>query len=120
MIKKTDNLMKFVNNNADDMDRALSRMSKDILQISKVRVPFKRGNLQKQGESKKIAKMKHRVVYDEEYAAYQERGQRKDGTRRVINYSTPGTGKDFLKGAGQTVGKQALNYLRQAANRKKL
>ena len=32
------------------------------------------------------------VTYETEYAAYQYYGQRADGSHKVVNYSTPGTG----------------------------
>lgn len=32
------------------------------------------------------------ITYEQEYAGYQYYGQRKDGTHKVENYTTPGTG----------------------------
>ena len=32
------------------------------------------------------------IFYEEEYAGYQYYGQRKDGSHKVVNYTTPGTG----------------------------
>lgn len=39
------------------------------------------------------------IIWKVPYASYQERGERSDGTHKVKNYTTPGTGKDFAKNA---------------------
>lgn len=116
MIKKIDNIKKFVRNNEKIMDTVLGRMSNDIVTIAKITVPFKQGDLMKSGKAERVMSMKHKVVFDTKYASYQERGRRQDGSRVVRNYSTPGTGKDFLKNAGKTVASNALNYLKQGAS----
>lgn len=47
-----------------------------------------------------------------EYAAYQERGMRYDGTHIVRNYTTAGTGPQYLHNAGESVKKEGIkNYL---------
>jgi len=43
-----------------------------------------------------------------QYAQYQHRGMRKDGTRVVRHYTTPGTGKSYLKKAGDKVVEKGL------------
>lgn len=42
------------------------------------------------------------------YAAYQERGMRADGSHIVRHYTTPGTGKDYLKNAFDSVIKEGI------------
>lgn len=116
MIKKIDNIKKFVRNNERIMDTVLGRISRDIVTIAKITVPFKRGDLMKSGKAERVMSMKHKVVFDTNYASYQERGRRQDGSNVVRNYSTPGTGKNFLKNAGKTVASNALNYLKQGAS----
>lgn len=115
MIKITNNMQQFKLANKMVMDSAMGRMANDTLLVSKIRVPLKDGDLQKSGSVEKVAIGKYKVVYDEDYAGYQERGRRLDGSRVVKNYTTPGTGKDFLKSAGVIIGKDSLNYLKQAA-----
>jgi hypothetical protein len=116
MIKITNNIKKFVNTNERIMDSVLGRMTGDILMISKITVPFKSSDLMRSGVTEKVGSMKYKVRYDSEYASYQERGRRQDGSRVVRNYTTPGTGKNFLRNAGKTVANNALNYLRQGAS----
>lgn len=115
-VKVVNNMPRFYRSSTEMMGGALSRMGKDIINISKIRVPFKEGDLMKSAEDVKVSALHRKVLYNEEHAGYQERGKRKDGSRKVRNYSTPGTGKDFLKGAGKQVSKNALNYFKQAAS----
>lgn len=115
-MKVVNNMPRFYRSNTEMMGGALSRMGRDIINISKIRVPFREGDLMKSAEDVKVSALHHKVLYNEEYAGYQERGKRKDGSRKVRNYSTPGTGKDFLKGAGKQVKQNVLNYFKQAAS----
>lgn len=55
------------------------------------------------------------VIYGDRiaYAAYQERGMRADGSHKVRNYTTPGTGAHYLQNAGDTITKRGLGeYLK--------
>jgi len=52
-----DHLPTFVRNNTQVMSAALLRMGGDIYQISKIKVPFKKGDLQKSGEVRKKGKI---------------------------------------------------------------
>lgn len=115
-VRVQDKSAQFMKVNDRQMDIALGRMAQDIQTIAKVRVPLKSGNLQDRIEKKRISARKHQVRVDEDYAGYQERGMRKDGSRVVRRYTTPGTGKDFLKGAGKQVAPRATSYFRQAAS----
>lgn len=119
-VKVVDNLPAFVRNNTQVMSAALSRMANDIKQVSKIRVPFKTGQLQKSGQVRKKGELHMQVVYDEDYAGYQERGRRADGSREVRKYTTPSTGKNFLKNAGKQIAKDFVNFIKQAASRVKV
>lgn len=55
-----------------------------------------------------------RVEIDKAYAAYQERGMRKDGSHPVRNYSTAGTSKGFFKRAIGKVVPRKLTYIAEA------
>jgi len=99
------------------LDGALARMAKDVKQIAKITVPFKTGNLQKSIQDEKRGFLKHRVIADEVYAGYQERGKRLDGSRVVRKYTTPGTGKRYLEKAGDNVTKDIVNFFKQAAKK---
>ena len=118
-IRIIDNSKKFSRKNKQVMDMAYGRMSKDIKQIAQVRVPLKEGDLHESGETEKKAPMKHKVWFGRKgdtgnYAAVQEKGKRR-GAAAFTNYTTPGTGKDFLKNAGKKVSSKSLAYIRQAA-----
>jgi len=102
------------------LGNAIERMALDVKLVSKVKVPHKAGTLQRSCVKQKLSRTHHQVIYDTDYASYQERGSRKNGTRVVKNYSTPGTSKGFLKQAGVQVSKNALSYMKQAAARAKV
>lgn len=110
----TDNGKRFVAVNRTVMDNALNTMAGDVSNIAKSRVPFKEGDLFKEIRAVRIKILKHQVRVDSDYAAYQEAGERKDGSHVVRKYTTPSTGKNFLKGAGERVTSNALNYFKQS------
>lgn len=110
----TNKIMDFGERTVEVFDSALGRMGKDIEQIAKMKVPLKDTNLFKEIKYEKIGTLKHKIIVDSDYAAYQERGRRFDGSHVVKNYTTPGTGKDFLKGAAQQVVDKGIEYLKQA------
>ena len=95
-------------------DSALGRMGKDIELIAKAKVPLESTDLFKEIQYQKKGTLKHRVVVDSEYAAFQERGRRFDGSHVVKNYSTPGTGAHYLGAAAKQVVEKGIEYLRQA------
>jgi hypothetical protein len=109
-----DNLMRFVMNNANAMDRAMNRMAVDIERLSKAQVPIKKGPLRASGHFERSGLMKYKVWFNKVYARFQEFGG--DGRRTVRRYTTPGTKKGYLKDAGQEISKNATNYLRQEAS----
>ena len=116
LIKIKDESAKWGSLKIKAMDSALERMAKDIKQVAWITIPFLTGALQQATESDKKGLLDHRVIANKEYASYQERGVRKDGTHKVRRYSTPGTGSNYLKKAGNKIVKDAINYLRQANN----
>lgn len=114
-----DGLSVFAKNNESVMDSALGRMGIDVQRQAQTYVPVARvqgGTLFKEIKYIKKGKMKHRIEVMLPYAAYQERGERHDGSHKVRRYSTPGTGKHFLLRAGERISSQSLNYLKQAAS----
>lgn len=96
------------------LDQELGRKAALIEIKAKARVPVSNtkasgnkrgggGHLQSSGNHRRLGFGRFRIEFNKEYAAYQERGMRRDGTHVVKNYSTPGTGKDYLKGAAAEV-----------------
>lgn len=59
----------------------------------------------------------NRIIYESEYAGYQYYGQRKDGSRKVSNYTTPGTGpywdKRMMSAEKQAVVREVQDYIRR-------
>lgn len=117
-IKIIDKIQDFVKENGTAIDRALNRMAVDIERLSKTRVPVRKGFLKASGRHERMGFMNYRTIFNKEYAAYQEFGG--DGRRVIKNYTTPGTGKFYLKSSGDEIKKNALNYIIQEGKRVKV
>jgi hypothetical protein len=53
----------------------------------------------------------YRVVVNKEYAEYQERGSREDGTHQITNYTTAGTSAGWFQRAVDSVLGNSANYI---------
>lgn len=115
-VRTIDRSKEFVKENESVMEKAFTRMGGDMVLLTRMFQPYKDGKLSAGTSHKKIGKLKHRVVVDEDHASYQERGKRKDGSHVVRKYTTPNTGAHFLARAGQKIAENTLNYIKQAAN----
>lgn len=119
---RIDNRLRIFNRlNEAAMELALERMRQDIWILSQFKVPRKSGTLKSSGKQKKIGRLHHQVSYGEtaaeDYAAYQHRGMRRDGSHIVRNYTTAGTQKDYLGESGAIIASKASNYFKQEANK---
>lgn len=105
----TDSSGKWFNNQISLIDRALEAMGNTILKNSQMVVPRKNNYLV---NSAKLVKgnQKVAVVYEKPYAAYQERGERYDGTHKVKRYTTPNTGKNYLEKTGHAVVERGIRW----------
>lgn len=76
----------------------LRLMMESIEKIAQPNTPKDKGNL---GNDilKNVTGVRGRMEWRKDYAQYQERGMRKDGTRRVKHYTTPGTGPHYAENA---------------------
>jgi len=74
------------------------------------------GHMKSETRAFKNSNGKWRVEIDKAYAAYQERGMRRDGSHVVRNYSTPGTSAGFFHRAIEVVARNRDNYIDQAKN----
>lgn len=123
-VRVDNRLPRFKQNASDAFDMMLAKMRNDAFVLSQAKVPFEEGDLQASGKQERRALHKHRVSYgeslDDPRAAYQERGSRKDGSHVVRNYTTAGTGKNFLKGSAMIILSKASNYAKQAGSRVKV
>lgn len=110
MLKVIDKMVIFVRENANAMDRSLARMAVDIERLSKAQVPLKSGQLRSSGHFVKKSLLKYQVIYNKVYARFQEFGG--SAGRVVKNYTSAGTKKFYLRDAGRTITKDALNYVK--------
>lgn len=116
-VKVTNNLPRFKDSAYKVFDDALREGARDILIISKNKAPHLTGGLRSDNDANKIRNLKWRVSYYKEYARFQEFGG--DSSRRVRNYSTPGTGKHYLRNAGKQVSEKILNTFKKHGIRAK-
>lgn len=85
---------------------AFLRIACDVLvETAEPRTPKDKGNLRRD-TLKQVLGLKGQVRWRKEYAAYQERGRRFDGTHKVRKYSTPGTGSHFAEDAAKKIPKK--------------
>lgn len=103
-IKITDRTELFIKKNDDNIDIVLNSMAIDIERLAKVVVPFGTGQLRASIQHYRKAPKSYFIIANKEYAAYQERGKRRDGSRIVRRYSKSGTGKEYLSGPGRKIG----------------
>jgi hypothetical protein len=98
-VKVINNLPKFKTSAHNVLADAIKEAAKDIVIDSRNKAPFKKGALRNEAQPiVDVSPLHKKIQYTEEYSAYQEFGG--DGKRVVRRYSTPGTGKHFLKNAG--------------------
>jgi hypothetical protein len=97
------------------MDDALKEAGRDGLIKAKTYAPFDKGGLRGESEVRKISVMRWRISFWKEYARFQEFGG--DSKRRVRNYSTSGTGKAYLKRAGDEQANKITTKFRKHAMR---
>ena len=120
-VKVENKMTAFMNANESAMERALAAMRLDIFVLSQFKVPFKEGTLKDSGEHMRVERLHHRVQYGErgaeDYAGYQHRGMRKDGSHRVRNYTTAGTNKGFLSDSGKVIAPRSGQYFKREAEK---
>lgn len=100
-----DNSASWLRQFKDKVEFGIEGMAEAVLARSRITVPRKSGDLTETGrvEGKDLER---EVIYGDEdhrYAAYQERGERFDGTHKVQHYTTPGTGSRYLLNAFESV-----------------
>ncbi len=110
----TDNSGQWFNHNIALMGKVLQIMGKTVINEADVRVPRKSNALR---DSHRVVELNPKavaVIYGGgaiKYGDYQERGMRRDGTRVVKKYTTPGTGKEYLQDSGKKVVKRGIKWL---------
>ena len=110
--KQIDSILKIGKGILNGCDVALGAMGVDILRLSKTQVPVSvgGGQLKSSGKIQKLDKFKYEISYNKEYATYQHRGMRADGSRVVKKYTYPSSKKNFVKDPADIILKNAGNY----------
>ena len=114
-LKIVDNIQKFVEGSVKAMDRAFNRMAIDIERLSKQQVPHDKGQLKASGFHRKVGTCRYQVVFNKEYAKFQEFGG--DGKRVVRHYSKPGKKAFYLRDPGDMISGRALTYIKNEAGK---
>lgn len=97
------------------MSDALKEGARDTLKNAKEKAPHDKGGLRGNSITKKESDLNWQVWFDIEYAAFQEFGG--DGKRTVRRYKTAGTGKHFLKNAGDEQSRRMVSIFKKHASR---
>lgn len=97
-VKVIDNMPQFKVQLYMKLNDAVQEAASDTIENARVKAPFKEGVLRADKRVLHPQRLVYRVEFDAPYARFQEFGG--DGTRKVRNYTTPGTGAHFLKTAG--------------------
>lgn len=103
VIVKTDKA-KWVNAINKARDMAAAALAEQMLNDSMQYIPRLNGELRSAGRVEKGESGRQYLVWDSVYALYQWFGVRADGTHRVKNYTTPGTGTKWVDKAKETNG----------------
>ena len=110
-----DNMNSFVASAHGVMDDAVREGARDILVAAKTKAPLDKGGLRSDTAIKRIGAIIYRVSFFKEYARYQEFGG--DANRTVRRYTTPGTGKHYLKSSGDAVADRLRSIFRKHGGR---
>lgn len=103
-------------------DLACYALAEQMLSDCEHFIPYSGGSSQSAGglrESGKVVKGEdgtYYIVWDSVYALYQWFGVRADGTHRVRNYTTPGTGKQWVEAARAKYGKRWQSIIQREFN----
>jgi len=114
-LRVDDKLPKYKSSLYAVLEDALTDGSRDILIRAKTKAPYKKGGLRSNSDNHQEGRLKWRVSFWVEYARFQEFGG--DSKKRIINYSTPGTGKAFLKSSGDEQVTKLANQIKMHAGR---
>ncbi len=94
----TDNTRQVIDELNQKTSIFLRVMTDKIVDYARPNTPKKEGRL-REGTIKTVQGPHARIEWRKAYATVQERGSRKDGTYKIKNYSTPGTGPHYAEDA---------------------
>lgn len=114
-VKIENKMPSFRNNLYKVMADALNEGARDTLINAKSKAPYRTGGLRADAQIQRKGALSYIVSFYKEYARFQEFGG--DSTRRVRNYTSPGTGKGFLRSAGDEQAKRIIDIYKKHAKR---
>ena len=97
-VKVTDNTVNFENTVTQKASVFLRMFTDEVVKLAQPATPKDTTRLS-QDILKQVLALKGKIVWNKKYASVQERGSRRDGSHKIKNYSTPGTGPHFAKNA---------------------
>jgi len=95
--------------------KAARAMAEDVVRVSNPKTPHsgsKGGGLRSRRRIEQKNLTSYDIHWSVPYAEYQNRGSRRDGSHRVRNYTTPGTGKGFIDAGLNYVKKTYKGYFK--------
>lgn len=111
-VKVIDNTPKLIAKVRTNGSLAIQRALQDVLKESRPKTPKADTNFLRNNTKRQVLGLKGKVAWNADYAQYQERGKRRDGSHVVRNYTTGGTGKQFAENAVKSVDKNRAKYLK--------
>jgi hypothetical protein len=112
-VKVVDNTRRIIGDTTVKANIFLRMMADEVERIARPNTPKDLGDL-KNNIVKQVLGLKGKIRWAQVYAAYQERGARKDGSHKVRRYSTPGTGAHFAENAIKEAEKRTAKVAKQA------
>lgn len=115
-VKIVDDTTLFSEKLTDRVDMTVKIMAQDIKRVSMSHAPVLDGELKQTAEIEKVRDGRYKIWYDRygdlEYAAYQERGSRYDGSRKITRHTRAAATIHFLENAGDRIANSAATYLK--------
>jgi len=113
-VKIVDNSSKFIKEAEKQINLVLASITTDIYRLSQAQVPVSEGGGHLQSSGQIVpGHLKYSIKYNKEYASYQHRGMRRDGTHVVRNYTYPGKKAHFLSDPADTIMRNKESYLKR-------
>jgi len=115
-VKVKDNSSNLKSKIEGQVNLMLSAITNDVYRLSQQQVPVSAGGGQLQSSGQiRPGHLKYQIKYNKEYAAYQHRGMRRDGTHVVRNYTYPGKKSHYLSDPAETVLRNQKSYIKRYA-----
>lgn len=113
-VKVKDNSTSALKKADKQMNLVLSAITSDVYRLSQQQVPVSEGGGHLQSSGQIVpGHLRYSIKYNKEYASYQHRGMRRDGTHVVRNYTYPGKKSHFLSDPADTILRNKESYLKR-------